>query len=63
MLDPQAQALLDLIRQRNIPSTHELSPTEARRAYRERRTFSQPAPQDVARQAPGATDARPGGAV
>ena len=48
MLDPQAQALLDLIRQRNIPSTHELSPTEARRAYRERRTFSQPAPQDVA---------------
>lgn len=48
MLDPQAQALLDLIRQRNIPSTHELSPPEARRAYRDRRTFSQPAPPDVA---------------
>jgi acetyl esterase len=48
MLDPQAQALLDLIRQRNIPSTHELSPSEARRAYRDRRTFSQPAPPDVA---------------
>jgi len=48
MLDPQAQALLDLIRQRNIPSTHTLSPSEARRAYRDRRTFSQPAPPDVA---------------
>jgi len=48
MLDPQAQALLDLIRQRNIPSTHELSPPEARSAYRDRRTFSQPAAPDVA---------------
>ena len=48
MLDPQAQALLDLIRQRNIPSTHELSPADARRAYRDRRTYSQPAPPHVA---------------
>lgn len=48
MLDPQAQALLDLIRQRNIPSTHELSPADARAAYRDRRGYSQPAPPDVA---------------
>ncbi len=48
MLDPQAQALLDLIRQRNIPSTHQLSPPDARTAYRDRRGYSQPAPPDVA---------------
>ncbi|MFO1243793.1 MAG: alpha/beta hydrolase [Ramlibacter sp.] len=48
MLDPQARALLDLIRERGIPSTHELSPAEARKAYRDRRGYSQPAPPDVA---------------
>lgn len=48
MLDPQAQALLSLMKERGVPSTHELSPTEARRAYRERRTYTQPAPPEVA---------------
>ncbi len=48
MLDPQARALLDLIEQRNLPATHELSPDEARRLYRERRTFTQPDPREMA---------------
>lgn len=42
MLDPQARALLDLIAERGIPPTHTLSPPEARRAYLERRFFTQP---------------------
>jgi acetyl esterase len=48
MLDPQAKALLELIQARGLPATHELTPAEARKAYRDRRTFTQPAPPDVA---------------
>ena len=48
MLDPQAQALLRLMLERGVPSTHELTPAEARAAYRERRTFTQPDPPGMA---------------
>jgi acetyl esterase len=48
MLDPQAQALIDLMRERGVPPTHTLSPTDARRFYLERRSFSQPAAPEVA---------------
>jgi acetyl esterase len=44
MLHPQARALLDLIAKSGIPPTHELSPADARRYYRERRLFTQPDP-------------------
>jgi acetyl esterase len=57
MLDPQARKLLDLIESRGIPPTHTLSPEEARRFYRERRSVTQPEPPAVAQsrqlQAPG----------
>jgi len=49
MLHPQARALLDWIEQRAIPPTHTLSPAEARKFYRERRTATQPEPPAVAR--------------
>jgi acetyl esterase len=42
MLDPQARALLDLIEQRGLPPMHTLSPVEARRFYRDRRSLTQP---------------------
>jgi acetyl esterase len=48
VLHPQARALLDLIEQSGLPPTHTLSPGEARRLYRERRGYTQPAPPDVA---------------
>jgi len=48
MLHPQAQALLDLMRERGVPPTHTLSPADARAFYRERRSFTQPAPPEVA---------------
>ena len=48
MLHPQARALLDLIEQRGLPPTHTLTPAEARRFYRERRSFTQPEPPEVA---------------
>lgn len=48
MLHPQAQALLKLIEQNNAPPTHTLSPIEARRMYRERRAYTQPAAPAVA---------------
>jgi acetyl esterase len=44
MLDPQARALLDLMVERGVPPTHTLTPQEARSLYRERRSFTQPAP-------------------
>ena len=47
MLDPQAQALLQLMQERGVPSTHELTPAEARAAYRDRRGFTQPDPPRV----------------
>lgn len=48
MLHPQARALLDLMVERGVPPTHTLTPTEARRLYRERRSFTQPVPPEVA---------------
>lgn len=48
MLHPEAKTLLDLIAQSGAPPTHTLEPAEARRLYRERRFFTQPAPPDVA---------------
>jgi acetyl esterase len=48
MLDPQAQALIDLIAERGLPPTHLLAPPEARAFYRDRRNFSQPAPRAMA---------------
>lgn len=48
MLDPQAQTLLDLIRKRGVPAIEQLSPPEARAAYRDRRFYTQPDPQAVA---------------
>jgi acetyl esterase len=47
MLHPQASALLDLMVERSIPPVHTLPPQEARRLYRERRYFTQPAPPEV----------------
>ncbi len=49
MLHPQTRALLDLIEQRGIPPTHTLSVADARALYRDRRSFSQPAPPEVAK--------------
>lgn len=48
MLDPQAQALLDLIKARQIPATHLLSPEQARSLYRDRRALTQPEPRAMA---------------
>ncbi|MEB0055579.1 MULTISPECIES: alpha/beta hydrolase [unclassified Variovorax] len=48
MLHPQARALMDLMAERGVPPTHTLSPAEARAFYRERRTFTQPEPPQVA---------------
>ena len=42
MLDPQARALLDLMAERGVPPVQTLSPADARRFYRDRRTFTQP---------------------
>ncbi len=47
MLHPQVRALLDLIERNGIPPTHTLSPAQARRVYRDRRDFVQPAPPPV----------------
>ena len=48
MLDPQAAALIALMAQRQVPPTHTLPPTEARRMYLERRFYTQPEPPAVA---------------
>ena len=48
MLDPQAQALLDLMAARNVPPTHTLTPQDARRFYLERRAVTQPPARPVA---------------
>ena len=57
MLHPQARALLRMIEEKGVPPTHTLAPVEARAFYRERRTFTQPDPPQVASvrdlQAPG----------
>ena len=49
MLHPQARALLDLIEKSGLPPIHTLTPEDARKVYRERRSFSQPAAPDVAK--------------
>ena len=48
MLDPQARALIDLMIEKGVPPTHTLTPEQARAFYRDRRTFTQPAPPTVA---------------
>lgn len=48
MLHPQARALIRLIEEKGVPPTHTLEPAEARRWYRERRTFTQPDAPEVA---------------
>ncbi|AMM24244.1 alpha/beta hydrolase [Variovorax sp. PAMC 28711] len=48
MLHPQARALIDLMVERGVPPTHTLSPADARKFYRERRTFTQNEPLAVA---------------
>jgi acetyl esterase len=48
MLHPQAQALLDLLAERGVPPIHTLTPAQARQAYLDRRSFSQPDPGEVA---------------
>ncbi len=48
MLHPQARALLRLIEEKGVAPMHLLSPAEARRLYRERRGFTQPAAPEVA---------------
>lgn len=42
MIDPQAQALIDLMAKRGVPPVHTLTPTVARQFYRDRRAFTQP---------------------
>ena len=48
MLHPQASRLLQLIEQSGVPPVYQLTPEEARRAYRERRFFTQPDPPETA---------------
>ena len=48
MLHPQARALIDLMAERGVPPTHTLSPADARKFYRERRSFTQPEAPQVA---------------
>ena len=48
MLHPQAQALMKLMEERGVPPVNTLAPADARAFYRERRTFTQPEPPDVA---------------
>lgn len=48
MLHPQARALLELIEASGVAPVHTLAPQDARRAYRERRAITQPAPPEVA---------------
>jgi len=42
MLDPQAQALMQLMVEKGVPPVNTLTPSEARASYRSRRTFTQP---------------------
>lgn len=48
MLHPDARALLDLMVEKGIPPVNALSPVEARIAYRDRRSFTQPDAPSVA---------------
>ena len=42
MLDPQAQALMQLMTDKGVPPVNSMTPVEARASYRSRRTFTQP---------------------
>ena len=42
MLDPQAQALMQLMIDKGVPPVNSMTPVEARASYRSRRTFTQP---------------------
>ena len=48
MLHPQAEALIALIESLGVPPTHTLAPAAARAFYRERRSYSQPLPPEMA---------------
>jgi len=48
MLDPQAQALLQLMKDRGVAPVHTLTPTQARQYARDRRTYTQPPPPQLA---------------
>lgn len=48
MLHPQAQALLRLMEEKGVAPPHTLDPAEARRQYRERAGYTQPARPEVA---------------
>ena len=49
MLDPQAQALMQLMIDKGVPPVNTLSPVEARESYRARRAFTQPDAPEVYR--------------
>jgi acetyl esterase len=49
MLDPQAQALMQLMIDKGVPPVNTMAPVEARAAYRSRRTFTQPDAPEVLR--------------
>ena len=49
MLDPQAQALMQLMIDKGVPPVNTMSPAEARASYRSRRAFTQPDAPDVLR--------------
>ena len=47
MLDPQAQALMQLMIDKGVPPVNTLTPVQARESYRSRRTFTQPEAPEV----------------
>jgi len=49
MLDPQTQALMQLMKDKGVPPVNTLTPVEARESYRSRRTLTQPLPPEVLR--------------
>jgi acetyl esterase len=49
MLDPQAQALMQLMIDKGVPPVNTLTPVQARESYRSRRTFTQPEAPEVYR--------------
>ncbi len=48
MLDPQAQSLIQLLADNRVPAVNELSVADARKAYKDRRSYSQPEPPAMA---------------
>jgi acetyl esterase len=49
MLDPQTQALMQLMKEKGVPPVNTLSPAEARESFRARRSFTQPSAPSVLR--------------